>query len=159
MLIFKSYYVLFQNTGQIEGFELLKDDDREKVKFMLKEARDNLKTVLDDFSIEYAKSGSSKCGICEEKIKKEDIRVGKRIYDTRMAKLNGPYDRWHHVQCFADKSKNLEFYDSGEKLPGISSLSEEDFKMVGSKITSSKKRAASCEDLERATPKKIKLNK
>ena len=141
----------------IEGFELLKDDDSEKVKFMLKEARDNLKTVLDDFSIEYAKSGSSKCGICEEKIKKEDIRVGKRIYDTRMAKLNGPYDRWHHVQCFADKSKKLEFYDNGEKLPGISSLSEEDFKMVGSKITSSKKRAASCEDLESTTPKKIKL--
>lgn len=124
---------------------------------MLKQARENIKTILTDFSIEYAKSGSSKCGICEEKIKKEDIRVGKRIYDTRMAKLNGPYDRWHHLECFAIKSKSLEFYDSGDKLTGISTLSEEDAKMVSSKVTSSKKRLAISDDSENENAKKRKL--
>ena len=124
---------------------------------MLKQARENIKTILTDFSIEYAKSGSSKCGICEEKIKKEDIRVGKRIYDTRMAKLNGPYDRWHHLECFAIKSESLEFYDRGDKITGVSTLSEEDAKMVSSKVTSSKKRLAISEDSENENAKKRKL--
>ena len=141
----------------MEGFDKLKDEDKEKIKSMLKEARENIKTVFSDFSIEYAKSGSSKCGICEEKIKKGEIRVGKKIYDTRMAKLNGPYDRWYRLQCFADKSESLEFYDNGDKLNGISTLSEEDAKMVGSKVTRSKKRLASSEASENGNSKKLKL--
>ena len=146
-----------QNTGEMEGLGVLNDDDKEKIQSMLKEARDNIKTVFTDFNIEYAKSGSSKCGICQDKIKREDIRVGKKVYDTRMAKLNGPYDRWHHLQCFAHKSKELEFFDNGDMLPGISTLSEEDRKMVESKIKQSKKRSASFEDSESEKSKKIKL--
>ena len=141
----------------MEGFDKLKDEDKEKIKSMLKEARENIKTVFSDFSIEYAKSGSSKCGICEEKIKKGEIRVGKKIYDTRMAKLNGPYDRWYRLQCFADKSESLEFYDNGDKLNGIATLSEEDAKMVSSKVTRSKKRSASSEASENENSKKRKL--
>ena len=141
----------------MEGFEVLKDDDKEKIPSMLKEARDAIKTVFTDFSIEYAKSGSSKCGICEEKIRKEDIRVGKKVYDTRMAKLNGPYDRWHHLQCFGDKCKRLEFYDNGDKLTGISSLSKEDKEMVGLIVKGSKKRSASSESSEGEKSKKMKL--
>ena len=148
---------MLQSTELMEGFDALKDGDKDKIRSMLKEARDNIKTVLEDFSIEYAKSGSSKCGICEEKIKKGDIRVGKKIYDTRMAKLNGPYDRWYKLQCFADKSTSLEFYDNGDKLNGISTLSEEDAKIVCSKVTRSKKRSASSEASENENSKKRKL--
>ena len=74
-----------------------------------------------------------------------------------MAKLNGPYDRWHHLQCFALKSKELEFFDNGDMLPGISTLFEEDRKMVESKIKRSNKRSASFEDSESEKSKKIKL--
>ena len=34
-------------------------------------------TLLKDFRLEYAKSGGSKCGVCEEKIKKVFITLGK----------------------------------------------------------------------------------
>ena len=79
-------------------------------------------------------SGSSKCGICEDLIKKGDVRVGKKIYDTRRAKLNRPYFRWHHLKCFGENTGNLEYYDAGEDLPGFLSLSNDDQKIVKSKI-------------------------
>ena len=37
----------------MEGFEVLKDNDKEKIQSMLKEARAAIKTVFTDFSIEY----------------------------------------------------------------------------------------------------------
>ena len=125
---------------------------------MLKTARKNIKTVLTDYSVEYAKSGSSKCGICEEVIKKGEVRVGKKIYNTKMAKLNGPYDRWHHLQCFAEKAHDLDYYKDGEELPGISSLSEDDKKEIQSKIKGSRKRSATKDDVESATSKKVRSN-
>ena len=39
-----------------------------------------------------------------------------------MAKLNGPYDRWHHLQCFAEKAQSLEFYKTGEDLNVVNGL-------------------------------------
>ena len=140
------------------GFDSVNSEDKEKIQSMLQTAQNNIETVLDDFKVEYAKSGSSKCGICEEAIKKGDVRIGKKIYNTKMAKLNGPYDRWHHLECFAEKSQSLEFYKTGEDLPGIASLSECDRKEVRSQIKGCRKRAAIKDDVEGSFLKKIRPN-
>ena len=145
-------------TDEVEGFDKINCEDKEKIQSMLKTARDNIETVLADYSVEYAKSGSSKCGICEEVIKQGEVRIGKKIHNTRMAKLNGPYDRWHHLQCFAEKAHDLEYYKDGEELPGISSMSEDDKKEIRSKIKGSKKRSATKDDVESAAPKKVRSN-
>ena len=140
------------------GFDSVNSEDKEKIQAMLQTAQNNIETVLDDFNVEYAKSASSKCGICEEAIKKGDVRIGKKIYNTRMAKLNGPYDRWHHLQCFAEKAQSLEFYKPGEDLPGLASLSDDDRKEIRSQIKGSKKRAAIKDDVESSVPKKVRSN-
>jgi poly [ADP-ribose] polymerase len=50
-------------------------------------------TLMCDFRTEYAKSGGSVCGACEEKIPKGAVRIGKKEYDSTRAKMYGPYDR------------------------------------------------------------------
>jgi hypothetical protein len=50
-------------------------------------------TFMKDFRTEYAKSGASGCGVCEEKIPKGKVRIGKKEYDSTRAKMYGPYDR------------------------------------------------------------------
>jgi len=83
-----------------------------------KSSGDDDSTFLKDFTTEYAKSGASYCGACEEKIPKNAVRIGKKEYDTTRAKMYGPYFKWHHVNCFVEKREELEFLASGEKLPG-----------------------------------------
>ena len=29
-----------------------------------------------------------------------EVRVGKKIYDSQRAKMYGPYDKWHMIDCF-----------------------------------------------------------
>jgi hypothetical protein len=48
---------------------------------------------MKEFRTEYAKSGASTCGVCEEKIPKGAVRIGKKEYETTRAKMYGPYDR------------------------------------------------------------------
>ena len=50
-------------------------------------------TDMKDFRTEYAKSGGSKCGACEDKIPKGHVRIGKKEYDSTRAKMYGPYDK------------------------------------------------------------------
>ena len=50
-------------------------------------------TLIREFRTEYAKSGGSVCGICEEKIPKAAVRIGKKEYESTRAKMYGPYDR------------------------------------------------------------------
>ena len=58
------------------------------------------------------------------------------VHDTRIAKLNGPYDRWqHHLQCFFDKAEELEFYETeAEKIPHFSDLSDKDQEDIRQKL-------------------------
>ena len=50
-------------------------------------------TFMKDFRTELAKSGASGCGVCEEKIPKGSVRIGKKEYDSTRAKMYGPYDK------------------------------------------------------------------
>ena len=80
---------------------------------------------MKDFRTELAKSGASKCGACEEKIKKGEARIGKKEYDSQRAKMYGPYDRWYMVQCFVEKREELGYYDAGEAMAGFMLLGPE----------------------------------
>ena len=80
---------------------------------------------MKDFRTELAKSGASKCGACEEKIKKGEARIGKKEYDSQRAKMYGPYDRWYMVECFVEKREELGYYDAGEAMAGFMLLGPE----------------------------------
>ena len=53
-------------------------------------------------------------------------RVGVKDYESQRAKMYGPYDRWHHVECFAKQREELQYYDKGEAMAGFKTLSKED---------------------------------
>ena len=82
-------------------------------------------TLMKDFRLELAKSGASKCGVCEEKIKKGEARAGKKEFDSDRAKMYGPYDRWHHIPCFVEKREELGYFDGGDAMAGFMLLGPE----------------------------------
>ena len=41
---------------------------------------------------------------------------------------------WHHVDCFVKKREELEWFDSGENLPGFFTLGADDKKMIREKL-------------------------
>ena len=48
--------------------------------------------------------------------------------------MYGPYDRWQHISCFAEKREDLEYHDSGEKMAGFMTLSADDQSDIKSKL-------------------------
>lgn len=86
--------------------------------------------ALKDFGIEYAKSARSECVGCQDKIKKDDVRIKKIAYDTEVGMKFGGQALWHHVECFATIRGDYGFYVSGEQLEGFRGLSPADKKMV-----------------------------
>lgn len=87
-----------------------------------------------DFMVDYAKSNRSKCNLCEEKIEKESIRLGKLDYDAETPWRGGPIPRWFHVECFAKSMEQLEFFGQIEKIKDFDVLEDEDQKMLKKKI-------------------------
>lgn len=79
-----------------------------------------------DYTVEYAKSSRSTCRGCEETIVKGEVRISKKDYDSEDARAYGGVDRWHHLECFSKLRTELEFFESGDKLPGFKALSKED---------------------------------
>ena len=55
-------------------------------------------------------------------------------YDSQRAKAYGPYDRWHHIDCFVENREKLEYFDAGEKMSGFMKLSAEDQNMIKAKL-------------------------
>lgn len=87
-----------------------------------------------DFGIEYTKKEQDSCGACQQKIKKDEIRIMNVVYD---AGLNTAYDgmaMWYHVICFVGRRNELGWLQSGQLLPGFKRLSEEDKEMVKNHI-------------------------
>lgn len=91
-----------------------------------------------DFLAEYAKSGGSTCRLCEEKISKNALRLGKLDRDSKRAKMYGPMKQWWHVECFEKVREDLEFFASADKIPDFELLEEEDKKMLQKKFPSIK---------------------
>lgn len=83
------------------------------------------------------------------------VRIGKKEYESDRAKMYGPVDQWHHVDCFVKKRADLEFFECADILPGYNTLSADDKTMLKSKLKKiERKRKA--EDEPDAAPKKIK---
>lgn len=87
-----------------------------------------------DFGIEYTKKEQDSCEACQQKIKKDEIRIMNVVYDVSR---NTAYDgkaMWYHVICFVGRRNELGWLQSGESLPGFKRLSEEDKEMVKNHI-------------------------
>jgi hypothetical protein len=64
-------------------------------------------TFMKDFRTELAKSGASGCGVCEEKIPKGSVRIGKKEYESTRAKMYGPYDKYVKISFETKIKKGL----------------------------------------------------
>lgn len=85
---------------------------------------------LRDFVVQYAKSNKSTCKACEERIVQGEIRISKKDFESEQARRYGGIDRWHHLDCFIKVRESLQFYESGDTLPGKEELSKEDQKKL-----------------------------
>lgn len=64
----------------------------------------------------------------------DEVRISKKDYESDRARMYGPIDMWHHVDCFVKKRVELEFFESGDVLPGYNTLSVDDKKMLKGKL-------------------------
>lgn len=142
-----------QSINVIENFENIRYDDQLKIQEKLKEIHQvlipmssnsgastkskgkkrpaSIKIVLNDFGVEYSKSGRAECVGCRSKIVKDAVRVKKTVYHTEVGMKFGGQPFWHHLECFAQiRGDEYGFFLSGEKLPGFKSLTEEDREIV-----------------------------
>jgi poly [ADP-ribose] polymerase len=85
---------------------------------------------LQDFGVEYAKSGRSTCAGCGDKIVKNEVRVIFTCYETEVGKRYGGQNFSHHPECFVEIRKNYNFFLGGKSLPGFHSLTKEDQDMI-----------------------------
>lgn len=87
-------------------------------------------TNFNDFMIEYAKSGRSKCNLCERAIESRTVRIGKLDFDAETPWNGGPVARWFHQECFAKSLEQLEYYGDIDNIPGFDKLDLEDQALV-----------------------------
>nr|XP_053644979.1 poly [ADP-ribose] polymerase 1-like [Cherax quadricarinatus] len=140
-----------RTVADIADFDSLRWEDQEKIRKKIENASGGGAAVVQgsstkgrkkaaakggmlDFLAEYAKSGRAKCRGCEDKILKDEVRISKKEFDSESAKMYGPVDQWHHVDCFIKKRAELEFFESADMLPGFNTLSADDKKMLKEKL-------------------------
>ncbi|XP_024936597.1 poly [ADP-ribose] polymerase isoform X2 [Cephus cinctus] len=54
------------------------------------------------------------------------MRISRKDFESEDARQYGGIDRWYHLECFAKLRDELQFFVSGNTLPGTDSLSKED---------------------------------
>nr|XP_045597735.1 poly [ADP-ribose] polymerase 1-like isoform X1 [Procambarus clarkii] len=139
-----------RTVADIAHFDTLRWEDQEKIKAKVesggggsvpsgnvkagKKGKKAAAGGMLDFLTEYAKSGRAMCRGCETKISKGEIRISKKEFDSDRAKMYGPVDQWHHVDCFVKKREELQFFESGDMLPGYNTLSADDKKTLKEKL-------------------------
>ncbi|XP_076649690.1 poly-(ADP-ribose) polymerase [Halictus rubicundus] len=138
-----------KSIADIANFDNIRWEDQQDVKKKIEEAgslpaptgkgRKRASTaknagVAKDFTIQYSKSSRATCISCEEKIVQSEIRVSKKDFESEHGRKYGGIDRWHHYECFVKVRKELEFYESGDMLPGFGDLSKDDQKKVKSDL-------------------------
>lgn len=137
---------MLEKAVETRGLSVLGDrvDDIDETKDSKKSAKrtkkrnvnesDPVLVNYNDFMIEYAKSNRSKCNLCEEKIDKESVRIGKLDYDAETAWKGGPVPRWFHIECFAKSAEQLEFFGQVDKIKNFDELESDDQKMIKKKV-------------------------
>ena len=90
------------------------------------------------YPVEYAKSSRAACKLCELKIAKGQVRIGKQ-YTMALAMSSVAATAWYHKECFWSRNKDdrLEFPGSNtwRNFSGTSSLSLEDQQEMHLKVT------------------------
>lgn len=138
-----------KSVGDIAHYDSLRWEDQQKITEKLAEVagsnvpkgketakgaskcgKKNVDPGLRDYTVEYAKSSRAMCRGCEIKIAKDEVRISKKDYESENARMYGGQDRWHHVDCFVKLRNELEFFESGEQLPGFETLKKEDKETV-----------------------------
>lgn len=127
-----------KTVADIGHFDSIRWDDQQKIKTKLesligtpdpvstKKKSTGKKKENANFNVEYAKSGRAVCCGCQDKIVKEDIRIGKMDYDSDEGRRFGGINRWHHLECFVKLRQDLGFLDLASSLSGFLSLKEVD---------------------------------
>ncbi|XP_001947212.1 poly [ADP-ribose] polymerase [Acyrthosiphon pisum] len=127
-----------KTVADIGHFDSIRWEDQQKIKTKLEsligtanpvstKKKSNGKKMEDtNFNVEYAKSGRAVCCGCQDKIVKEDIRIGKMDYDSDEARRFGGINRWHHLECFIKLRQDLGFLDLASSLTGYDNLKEVD---------------------------------
>ncbi|GFS80273.1 poly polymerase 1 [Nephila pilipes] len=155
------------STSEIANFNNLRWEDQEKVKKLLggggsSEGDPSNGTAsssgYSDFSVEYAKSGKSTCRSCGVKIGQREVRISK-LDDNPENQRYGPAPLWHHVDCFIENKKQLEYNGLAENLPGFPKLSEEDKDMLKKKMGSNGKKRKAEDVSSQPKPKVQKISK
>lgn len=155
------------STSEIANFNNLRWEDQEKVKKLLAGGSGDVSNAKNgstsssgnsDFSVEYAKSNRSTCKGCGEKIAKDEVRISK-LDDNPENQRYGPAPLWHHVDCFIENKKKLQYDGSAKNLPGFEKLKEEHQDMLREKLGSNKKRRKSKDDSLQPKAKVQKLSK
>ena len=107
------------STAQIYHFESIRIEDQKAIIFRIENVSaipkvtkgkkrastdakiKSIKIVINDFGVEYAKSGRSLCCGCQVKIIKDEVRIKKVFYDTEVGMKFGGQPFWHHLDCFS----------------------------------------------------------
>lgn len=87
-----------------------------------------------------------------------EVRVGKKEYESQRAKMYGPYDKWHHIPCFVKKRDEMDYFDSGDAMAGFMTLSPEDQDLVKVSIKASKRKHGSKNGSDEPDSKKVKAD-
>ncbi|KAL6845119.1 hypothetical protein ACP4OV_024614 [Aristida adscensionis] len=127
----------------LNGFDTIKDEDREKLRELEKNCKkdqtavapleepspNKVKTQMaspaegapdkPSLSVEYAKSGRSTCKGCGENIVKDALRLGASVHDPRGFENT----KWYHVVCFPVSSYQVFPVDN---LKGFDSIKDHD---------------------------------
>ncbi|NP_001191521.1 poly-(ADP-ribose) polymerase I [Aplysia californica] len=132
------------NADDIHNIHSLRWEDQEKIKAQIGKGGggdDGGAASTEDFNTEYAKSGKSRCRGCEENIAKDSLRISKKEYESQRAKMYGPQDLWHHVDCFVDKRDELGFTEQSDPsiIKGFAKLKPEDKELLYAKLGKGKK--------------------
>ncbi|KAI5000284.1 hypothetical protein ZWY2020_004873 [Hordeum vulgare] len=125
---------------EVEGFDSIKDDDREELRDLEKNNKRDQTAVSPlevpspkkakvspkagvaeegSVSVEYAKSARSTCKGCNASIAKGALRIGVSAHDPR----GFDSTKWYHVACFPTSSHPL---GPVEKLKGFDSIKDDD---------------------------------
>ncbi|KAF7030542.1 hypothetical protein CFC21_042063 [Triticum aestivum] len=125
---------------EVEGFDSIKDDDREELRELEKNNKRDQTAVSPlevpspkkakvlpkaevaekgSVSVEYAKSARSTCKTCNASITKGALRIGVSAHDPR----GFDSTKWYHVACFPTSSHPL---GPVEKLKGFESIKDDD---------------------------------
>uniref|UniRef100_A0A2S2P4Z7 NAD(+) ADP-ribosyltransferase n=1 Tax=Schizaphis graminum TaxID=13262 RepID=A0A2S2P4Z7_SCHGA len=127
-----------KTVTDIGHFDSIRWEDQKKIKTKLesligtpdpistKKKSTGKKKENANFNVEYAKSGRAVCCGCQDKIVKDDIRIGKMDYDSDEGRRFGGINRWHHLECFVKLRQDLGFLDLASSLSGYLTLREVD---------------------------------